>query len=67
MSDKSENKQKRYFTEIFITQSICVVIMLIIILITKFCFKTEFKKLKNFYKEQICTHTTVEEVLETEE
>jgi len=60
MADK---KNKKYFTEIFITQSICITVIIIIILITKFFFKNEYIKLKNFYEKQICSQTHVSEVL----
>ncbi len=62
----SDNKHKSFFTEIFITQSICIVLIIIIIFVTKFFYKAEFKKLEKFYKDEICSTTTVEEVLSSE-
>lgn len=65
-NNNNEKQKKNYFTEIFITQSVCIVIILIMILITKIFFKNEYKKIKDFYKEQICAQTSIEEVIEAD-
>ena len=57
-----DKKRKKYFTEIFITQSICIIVILIVILTTKFFFKSTFNEIKDIYKKYICTQTKIEEV-----
>ena len=62
----SNIKRKYYFTEIFITQCICIFLILAVIFTTKYLFKSEYKKIENFYKKYISINTDIKEVTETD-
>lgn len=54
------------FTEIVITQCICVAIILISLLVTKYFFKGTYAEIKEWYNENICIGTDINEVLESD-
>lgn len=62
--DKEENRKSGYYINIIITQTICVVIVLLSVLVLKYFFKGEYKAVKNWYKTEIATNTDIDEVLE---
>ncbi len=66
MSDNISNKPSfyKYIIKIIITECICLLTILAVVLVTKYFFKPEYKKLKNFYKNSICSETDVREVIE---
>ncbi len=51
-----------YF-KIIITECICVAIILLSVLVTKYFFKSTYLQLKSLYTDNICNHTNVDEVL----
>ena len=50
-------------TKIIIAQSICVLIIILSILTTKYFFKSTYKKFVNWYNEKVTVTTDVNEVL----
>lgn len=62
--DEQSSIRKSRFSEILITQIIAMVIILISVLIIKYFFKSTYEDLKAWYKEDICTNTDIQEVLE---
>ena len=48
---------------IIITQAICIALILIAVLITKYFFKDTYNELKIFYEQQICDDTDINEVI----
>ncbi len=48
---------------IIITEIICAVLVLCSVLLFKYCFRSEYKSLKNWYIKEICANTSVSEVL----
>ena len=48
---------------IIITQAICIALILIAVLITKYFFKDTYNELKIFYEQQICADTDINEVI----
>lgn len=53
-------------TKIIIAQSICVLIIILSILTTKYFFKSTYKKFVNWYNENVTVTTDVNEVLKNE-
>ena len=51
------------YTNIIITQFLCVAVVLLSVLTTKYFFKSEFKSLKKWYTAEICDDTRIEEVI----
>ncbi len=68
--DNQENKQKttsNCFNAIIITQCICVTVIIFALLGLKLCFKKDFSKAKNWYIQNICVDTDINEVLSEED
>lgn len=51
------------FANIIITQAICVALILMAVLVTKYFFKDTYNELKLFYEQQICADTDINEVI----
>lgn len=51
---------------LIITQSVCVLIIITSVLVTKYFFKGTYKKLGSWYKENVCVTTDINEVLSNE-
>ena len=51
------------YTNIIITQFLCVTVVLLSVLTIKYFFKSEFKSLKKWYTAEICDDTRIEEVI----
>lgn len=58
------NEKKDYYLKILITECVLVAIVLLSTVTLKLCFKSEYKKLKELFKEQYYSVTTITEVLE---
>lgn len=58
-----EEKRPNMYINIVITQLICVLLVLISILVLKYCFKSDYEKFKAWYLEEITPTTSVSEVL----
>lgn len=58
-------KKREVYSKIVIIQSICVMIILISVFITKFIFKDTFLSVKELYKENVCVDTDINQVLES--
>lgn len=58
-------KKREVYSKIVIIQSICVMIILISVFITKFIFKDTFLSVKEWYKENVCVDTDINQVLES--
>ena len=58
-----EEKRPNMYINIVITQLICALLVTASILVLKYCFKTEYKKVKVWYEKEITPTTTVSEVL----
>lgn len=56
-------KPKNYYVSIIITQSICVVLIALSVICIKYFFKGTYKQIKEFYKNEICSQTDINEVL----
>ena len=63
METKNEVK-KNYFVSIIIAECICVCIILLSVFVVKFFFAKQYKELKEWYQENICVDTDINEVLE---
>lgn len=63
MSKETENKTS-YYTNIIITQGICIAFVLLCVISLKFISKNQYNKLKSFYEKEICANTSISEVLE---
>lgn len=65
MEDKKSisNPRKNKWFHIIITQAVCVSIILIGILITKYFFKSTYKDIKEWYEINIQNDTDINEVL----
>lgn len=51
------------FHKIVIVQAICVLVLLMGIVLMRYCSKETFERIKEFYEQELLTETTVEEVL----
>ncbi len=58
------NEKKDYYLKILITECIFVGVVLLSLLTIKLCFKSEHKKLKEFFSKQYFSTTDINEVLE---
>ncbi len=58
-----ETKSGMYIN-IIITQTVCAVLILAVILVMKYFFKGEFKEFKSWYDVNITADTDINEVLE---
>lgn len=56
-------KSSGSYTNIIITQFLCVAVVLLLVLTVKYFFKSEFKSLKKWYIAEICDDTRIEEVI----
>ena len=62
-TDKKIGKPKNYYVSIIITQSICVALIALSVVCIKYFFKDSYKQIKEFYKNEICSQTDIDEVL----
>ncbi len=53
-------------TKLVIAQSVCVLVIILSIVTIKYFFKGTYKKLLNWYTENICVTTDINEVLSDE-
>ena len=58
-------KIKNPFISIMITQSVCVMLILISLVSIKYFFENTYNDLKKFYNSEICSDTDIDEVIET--
>lgn len=56
-------KPKNTFVAVLITQSICVVMIILSVLTVKFFFKAEHKKLAEWYEKNVAAGISAEDVL----
>lgn len=63
METKNETK-KNYFQNIVIAQCICILIILLSTFVVKTFFTKQYEELKQWYQENICAQTDINEVLE---
>lgn len=56
-------KRGNNFINIIITQAICVLVIIALLLSFKYLFKNEYKSIKKWYAREIATDTDVNEVL----
>lgn len=56
-------KPKGQLANIIITEAICVAVILLTVLITKYFFKSTYTKLEKIYEQQICADTDINEVI----
>lgn len=64
VSDITEPRRGGFFG-IIITEFITVALIILTLSVCKYFFKSTFKEVENWYKVNICSETSVEEVLET--
>lgn len=64
MEEKSENRFGNCFINIIITQTICVLVVLLSVIVVKYFFKAEYAELEKWYKDNIAVNTEISEVLE---
>ncbi len=57
------SEKSSQLANIIITQAICVGLILMIILVTKYFFGTAFEEFSKFYSEQLCNDTDIYEVI----
>jgi len=58
-------KKREVFFPFIITQIICVVLIIITLLVTRFFFKDTFAKAKTWYKENFLIDTDIKSVIES--
>lgn len=56
-------KKRDCFASIIITQSICVVLILLTVLVVKYFFKGTYNQAKEWYSQNICVDTDIEQVI----
>lgn len=56
-------KKRDCFAYIIITQSICVVLILLTVLVVKYFFKGTYNQVKEWYSQNICVDTDIEQVI----
>lgn len=56
-------KKRDCFPHIIITQSICVVIILLTVLVVKYFFKGTYNQVKEWYSQNICVDTDINQVI----
>ena len=66
-AEKTKKTTFNCFSAIIITQCICVAIIIFALLGLKLCFKKEFLKARNWYIQNICVDTDINEVLSGED
>lgn len=57
---------KNIFLKIIITQIVCVAILIATVLVIKIFFSGSYKRVKNWYNENICSQTTISDILESD-
>ncbi len=65
--ENTENKTARarnYYISIMITQFICVLILLLSVICMKYFFKGTYSRVKEFYVNELCSDTDINEVLQ---
>ncbi len=60
---KAEEKKKDTLAKIVITQFICAILILAIVITTKYFFKSTFKSVKKWYQREIENDTNIYEVI----
>jgi hypothetical protein len=65
MQSSSAQKTNSKWLHIIVTQIICVSLILISLLTANFFLKNTYKELKNWYNENICNDTNIDEVLKS--
>ncbi|MCQ2478308.1 MAG: hypothetical protein MJ091_03700 [Clostridia bacterium] len=55
--------KKEFLFKISVVQIICVTLILLGVILSKFIFKDEYKKIEKFYKDNLLKDTTVESVI----
>ncbi len=63
MPEETNIKPKSQFANIIIVQAVFIAIILITVIITKYFFADIYSDLKEFYTEQICSETDINEVI----
>lgn len=63
MPEETIIKPKSQFANIIIVQAVFIVLILITVIITKYFFADIYSDLKEFYTEQICSETDINEVI----
>lgn len=63
-AEKIIKKPADSYAKIIIAQCICVGLIIITVLVTKYFFGSTYRKIKKWYDENICVSTDVNEVLE---
>ncbi len=58
-----EENQGAYLN-VMITETLCMVLVLLSVITIKYLFKSEFKTLQKWYIEEFCNDTLIEEVIE---
>ena len=61
-----ENEHKIPFFAIFITQTVCIAVILIAVLIIKFFFEGSYTKMQKWYVKNILDETSVSEIFDGE-
>lgn len=64
MENQDNNKSKDIYSKIIITQCICVAVILLTALTTKYFFKATFEELKKWYNNNFLIDTSISEVTE---
>ena len=62
-TENSKISLTHYYISIMITEGICVAILLLSVICMKYFFKSSFVQLKEFYINEICCDTEIDEVL----
>lgn len=57
--------KREIYSKIIIIEAVCVAIILLTVLTTKFFFKNTFSDIKKWYQSNICIDTDINQVLET--
>lgn len=62
--EEREKTSADSYMKICIVQSVFVIVVILAVLVTKYFFKGTYAKIKNWYEENICVSTDVNEVVE---
>ncbi len=65
-SQENLKKPTERWIQVIITQCICVAIILATVLVTKYLFSDNYAQLKDWYTQNICADTDINEVLLSE-
>ena len=58
-----QTKSKEMLPYIIITQSVCVILILLTVLTVKFFFKDNYSEVKTWYNHNICVDTDINQVI----